>query len=224
MRRRTFLKSSGLALTGAALRPVFAADSASEEQIGIGIIGTGVRGKQLMAFLTEMPQFRIAGYCDVLPFRLREARARAPDGAGAKEYADYRYMLEDDAVDAVVIASHFSAHLPMAMNALDAGKHLYCEKTMVKGVDETLSLVRKARENPQLTFQTGFQLRSSALYEKAAGMIERGDIGAVVAVACQWNRNGDWRRPVPDPKWERLVNWRMYREYSSGLAAELSSH
>ena len=55
-------------------------------------------------------------------------------------------------------------------------------------------------------------------------MIARGDVGDVAAVQCQWNRNGSWRRPVPDPKWERQINWRMYREYSGELVAELSAH
>lgn len=221
MRRRVFLKSSGVALTGAAFAPVLADVTGGAEQIGIGIIGTGVRGKQLMTFLRDMPRFRIAGYCDVLPFRLHEAADLVPAG---RQYTDYRYMLEDDGIDAVVIATHFSAHFPIAMDALDAGKHVYCEKTMVKGIEETKSLVAKAVDRPGLVFQTGFQYHTSPLYRTAADMIARGLIGPVVFVDCQWNRNGDWRRHVPDPKWERQVNWRMYREYSSGLVAELSSH
>lgn len=208
-------------MLGSAVLPRAFADPASGPRIGIGIIGSGARGQQLIGFLNEMPQFDVAAYCDVLPFRLDEARAQLP---GARAYADYRHLLEDRKVDAVVIATHLSAHFSIAMDALDAGKHVYCEKTLTKGIDESLSLARKARDNSRLTFQTGYQFRSSALYERAAEMIARGVIGPVIAVNCQWNRNGDWRRPVPDPKYERLINWRMYREYSSGLVAELSSH
>lgn len=222
MLRRAFLKSSGLALTGAAVSPVFAAGERRARKIGIGIIGIGVRGKQLMELLRHMPQFHIAGYCDVLPFRLDEARGEAP--AGARPCTDYRSLLDDNDIDAVVVATHFSAHFPIAIDALDAGKHVYCEKTMVKGIEETKSLVAKAGDRPALVFQTGFQYHSSPLYRKATDMIARGLIGTVVSVDCQWNRNGNWRRPVPDPKWERLINWRMYREHSSGLVAELSSH
>ena len=55
-------------------------------------------------------------------------------------------------------------------------------------------------------------------------MIKLNEIGKITSFECQWNRNGDWRRPVPDPSLERLINWRMYKEYSGGLVAELCSH
>ncbi len=57
-----------------------------------------------------------------------------------------------------------------------------------------------------------------------AGLVRSGAIGAISNVECHWNRNGDWRRKAPSPEYERQVNWRMYREYSGGLVAELSSH
>ncbi len=55
-------------------------------------------------------------------------------------------------------------------------------------------------------------------------MVQNGYIGKVTGLDCQWNRNGDWRREVPDPKYERIINWRKYREYSLGLLGELSAH
>ena len=55
-------------------------------------------------------------------------------------------------------------------------------------------------------------------------MIQAGEIGKVSSIQAQWNRNGNWRRPVTNSKYERQINWRMYREYSYGLTAELSSH
>jgi predicted dehydrogenase len=72
--------------------------------------------------------------------------------------------------------------------------------------------------------QVGLQRRSSVLYNVAMEMVRKGAIGKVMFVRAQWHRNNDWRRPVPDPKYERLINWRMYREYSGGLLAELASH
>ena len=74
------------------------------------------------------------------------------------------------------------------------------------------------------TFMVGHQYRYMPLYFKVADIIRNGYIGQVTNVYIQWNRNGDWRRPVPNPKFERQVNWRMYTEYSGGLTAELHSH
>ncbi|MEP4948877.1 MAG: Gfo/Idh/MocA family oxidoreductase, partial [Flavobacteriaceae bacterium] len=79
-------------------------------------------------------------------------------------------------------------------------------------------------EASNLVFQTGHQYHSSKLYVHVVDLIKKGKIGKIQAFECQWNRNGNWRRPVPSPELERVVNWRMYREFSGGLLAELCSH
>ncbi len=222
MRRREFIAAGGAILAGATLGGSLARAGAPSDTIRTGVIGAGVRGQQLMDAMSRLPGFHVAAYCDVLPFRLEEARQFADRDAYGT--ADYRRILDDPSVDAVCIATTFSEHYRVAMDALDAGKHVYCEKTLVKGIDESLALKSRADESPHLIFQTGFQYQSSPLYRRAIELVRNGDIGDVAAIACQWNRNGDWRRAVPDPRWERQINWRMYREYSSGLVAELSAH
>jgi predicted dehydrogenase len=72
--------------------------------------------------------------------------------------------------------------------------------------------------------QVGHQYRYSPLYYRVKQMIKQGYLGKVTQIDCRWDRNGSWRRPVPEPSLERKINWRMYREYSGGLAAELLSH
>ncbi len=194
----------------------------ANDRIGIGVIGTGVRGKLLMKHMRKVPMLKLEAYCDVLPFHLEDAGSRVD--SAARPYSDHRKLLDNKDVTAVIIATHFSEHQRVALDALDAGKHVYCEKTMTKGIAGTQQVFDAARDRPDQVFQTGYQYRSSPLYNAAASMIANGDIGPITAINCQWNRNGNWRRPVPDPKWERQINWRMYREYSSGLVAELCSH
>ena len=220
MNRRQVLQAGG-AMAAAGLAPSITRGAAPGDDIRVGVIGTGVRGGQLIGFLNELPQFHVAAVCDVLPFRLDEARMLVPEAAAVN---DYRRILDDADIDAVVIATTFSEHGQIALDALDAGKHVYCEKTMAKGIDPALEVASSAGLKPGQIFQTGFQYHSSPLYRRAAAMIDQGEIGDVVAVDCQWNRNGDWRRQVPDAKYERQINWRMYRAYSSGLVAELSAH
>jgi len=217
MERREFLCASAAAAAALGAAPVLASG-----RIGIGVIGTGIRGQQLADLLNASDAFDVVAICDVLPFRLQEARQKLPGSAAA--YSDYRQLLADRRVDAVIVATHFSGHYAVVMDALDAGKHVYCEKTMIKGIPETRRVVSAATDRPRQIFQAGFQYRTSPLYLKAAKLIAEGHIGQVAAIDCQWNRNGDWRRPLPDPSLERQVNWRMYREYSGGLAAELSAH
>jgi len=193
----------------------------TKKTVNIGIIGTGSRGGGLMPIINEIDGLEVTACCDVIPFRLQNAMKKVSDKA--KAYTDYRALLNDKNVDAVLIAAPFSEHSQMALDALDAQKHVYCEKTMVKGYDAIKKLIHKASASP-MHFQTGHQYHSSRLYTHVVDLIQNGKIGKISAIVCQWNRNGDWRRPVPSPEWERAINWRMYREYSGGLVAELCSH
>jgi predicted dehydrogenase len=221
MKRRDFLITGGAIAASVGLGPALANTRPPTDRIGLGIIGVGSRGKQHFKFLQDVPMLKLVANCDVLPFRLNEAKTAEP---GVRAYSDYRNLLDDKDVDAVIVSTTFSEHHPVVLAALDAGKHVYCEKTMTKGIAETREVFDAAQKRPGQIFQTGFQYRTAPLYEAAASLIASGEIGQITAVYCQWNRNGNWRRPVPDPKWERQVNWRMYREYSSGLVAELCSH
>jgi len=132
--------------------------------------------------------------------------------------------LADKRVDAVIIALPLYLHYAVAAAALDAGKHVYLEKTMTYNSLEALLLEEKVKQHPTLTFQVGFQYRYFALYHKIAEILEQKWLGDVMQYECQYHRNSDWRRPVSDPKLERQINWRMYREYSGGLMAELCAH
>ena len=224
--RRKFLKNTSLALSGILLAP-YALDatanlkwSAIDKKIRVGIIGTGARGTGHIKLIEKIDNLQVVACSDIIPFRLTSA---LKDTANAKGYEDYRGLLEDKNVDAVIIATPYGMHGKMAINALEAGKHVFCEKTMVRGFEETQMVLDKVRNGDRI-FMTGHQHRSSPLYQRVKTIIDSGQIGDLVAIDCQWNRNTDWRRPVPDKKWERMINWRMYREYSGGLVAELLSH
>ncbi|REE01559.1 Gfo/Idh/MocA family oxidoreductase [Marinoscillum furvescens] len=219
--RRTFLKTGVLAAGGAmALPSMLSAMSFGKERVRLGVIGTGQRGTGLINLANKIEGLDVVACADVIPFRLEHALKLAP---GAKGYASHEGLLENKKVDAVIIATPLSTHDEIALAALDADKHVYCEKTMVKGIAETQAVITKAKATDKV-FQTGHQYHSSPLYNRALEIIRSGYLGEITAYECQWNRNGNWRRSVPDPKWERMINWRMYREYSGGLVAELMSH
>jgi len=132
-------------------------------------------------------------------------------------------MLKNKELDAVIICTPLHMHYQMAIDALDAGKHVYCEKTMTHTIDQAIKLAQKVRASKK-TFMVGYQLRCNPLHQEIKEMIAAGACGQITQVACTYNRNGDWRREVEDPENERLINWRMYWEYSGGLMAELCSH
>ncbi len=224
MKRRDFIVKGGLvtAAMGTSSTVVGKVFSQSpNDALNIGVIGTGDRGGGLIPFINQIPNFNVAACCDVLPFRLEKAVARAEGKATA--YKDYRKLLENKDLDAILVSTPLNTHSKIAMDAIDAGKHVYCEKTMAKGYDGISNLIDSAKSSKKI-FQTGHQYHSSRLYTHVVDLIKKGKIGKIAAIECQWNRNGDWRRPVPKPELERLINWRMYREFSGGLTAELCSH
>lgn len=225
MKRRSFIVKGGLVSTGILTSANMIAGIGKKlkanQTIQIGVIGTGDRGAGLTPFLNEIEGVNVAACCDILPFRLENGIKIA--GNQAIAYTDYHELLENKNIDAVLIATPFNTHSQIAIDALDAGKHVYCEKTMAKDLTGIKNLVQKASKSDKI-FQTGHQYHSSRLYSHVVKMIKSGEIGEVTAFECQWNRNGNWRRPVPDPSLERAINWRMYREYSGGMAAELCSH
>ena len=220
LRRRSFLKKGLLAGTGLMASYVPLPFGNQGRTLKVGVIGTGSRGTGLIRIMNRPGMMEVIGCADIIPFRLSEGLSLAP---GAKGYSSYEDLLADPVIEAVIIATPFSTHDEVALAALDAGKHVYCEKTMVKGIPQIQAVIDKAVSVDRV-FQTGHQYHSSPLYNKVREIIQEGYIGDITAIECQWNRNGDWRRPVPDPRWERMINWRMYREYSGGLVAELCSH
>uniref|UniRef100_UPI003F69B36A Gfo/Idh/MocA family protein n=1 Tax=Polaribacter sp. TaxID=1920175 RepID=UPI003F69B36A len=140
-----------------------------------------------------------------------------------KGYGNYKALLENKDVDAVIIATPFNTHSKIAIDAIDAGKHIFCEKTLAKGYHGIQQLINKTKESKTI-FQTGHQYHSSRLYTYVFDLIRQGKVGNISAFECQWNRHGNWRRKVPNPSLEKPINWRMYREFSGGLTAELCSH
>lgn len=223
MKRRQFINTA-VASAALAAMPSFVSAKTEPfdgEILRTGHIGTGRQGRKHLRNMVKLPGFDIRTLCDVLPFQLDEAKAMV--GPGIESVTDYRYLLDDPNIDAVIISTPFHLHAQPMLDALDAGKHVYCEKTLVMGHDQ-IKQVSKAVANTDRIIQAGYQHRYSDHLQEIVSLIDSGHIGRISKVKCQWNRNGDWRRPVPSPEYERAVNWRMYREYSGGLAAELSSH
>lgn len=223
MQRRSFVKTSALLGSGLLLGNQGFANLVADEIINVAMIGCGDRGKGVLSVIKSMPaKYKIKAYCDLLDFRLKETEKYVP--ADAKAIKDYHKVLDDKTIDAVFIATPLNEHFRIAKDAVLAGKHVYVEKTMTYNIAQALELKKLVKQYPNQVFQVGYQYRYSPLYFKVKDMIQSGYLGKVSQIDCRWDRNGNWRRAVPDPALERKINWRMYKEYSGGLAAELLSH
>ncbi|NDV67415.1 Gfo/Idh/MocA family protein [Dysgonomonas sp. 25] len=224
--RRNFLKKIGLVSAGTLLLSSPWLSAFSEEKhtgnsvVRIGIIGPGSRGRHLMGFLLNNPKAEITAICDIYQPSIDEALKKVPKAA---VYTDYRKLLEDKSIDAVVIATPLYTHCQIALDAFDAGKHVLCEKTIGFNIEECFKIYNKHKSTGKVFF-SGQQRLFDPRYIKAMEMIHAGTFGEIEAIRTFWYRNGDWRRNVPSPELERQINWRLYREYSKGLMTELAGH
>ena len=224
--RREFLKTLGVAGAGilAATSPWLSAFSevnhTAKDRCRIGVIGPGSRGQFLMGFLAQNPKADIVAIADIYQPSIDGALKIAPK---AKVYKDYRRLLADPEVDGVIVATPLNTHYGIVMDAFDAGKHVYCEKTIGYTMEECFNMYNRHLSSGRLFF-TGQQRLFDPRYIKVMDLVHQGTFGKISAVNAYWNRNGDWRREVPDPSLEKFINWRLYSESSRGIMSELGCH
>ena len=234
------MQSSALAAAAAPPRDVVVND-----KIQIGCIGTGARGQELMqALAANKGGHEIVGVCDAYKGRLERAVQRTM--GRAKIYDDYHQLLADPGIDAVVIATPDHWHRTMILDALKAGKDVYCEKPMTYTSPEGVDIIRAAETSGKV-LQVGSQGVSGSLQAKARELIQSGKLGQVTMIRAAYNRNtasGAWIYPIPPDaspatvNWdmfigpaqkrpfslERFFRWRCYQDYSGGIATDLFVH
>ena len=226
--RRDFLRGAAAAVAAAeAARPALGAPAllppaSIGTPVRYGFIGTGTEGCNLLRRLTTIPAGRCVATCDIYPPNLKKGVETI--GSSPQTFTEYRQLLERKDIDAVLIATPLYLHARMVVDALEAGKHVFVEKAMFFKDDEEGRIRNAAAAHPKQVLQIGLQRRFSGIYRAAVEMIRKGALGKVMFIRANWHRNSNWRRPVADPIYERLLNWRLYRDYSGGLMAELASH
>ena len=229
--RRRFLTA---ALPAASAARVLGAN----DRIRCGTIGTGGRGWYLTGRFKEFGA-EVAAVCDVYEPHLANGLKQA--SPGAKGYADYRRLLDDKSLDAVIIATPDFWHSKMAVDAVEAGKDIYLEKPMARTIGEGFRIVEAVRRTKRIA-QVGTQRRSYALYHEAKQVYDSGEIGTVRLVNTWWVNNQralippvlkgklDWDlflgsvapKIPPDPS--RFFNWLYFRDYAGGMLAGQGAH
>ncbi len=223
--RREMLKTAGT-VTAAAAATTLAAPHiqkvrAANNQVPFGVIGTGSRGSYLLEHLRNVDSGRCVAVCDIYEPNLKKGVTAA--GNNPQTYKDYRELLARQDIEAVLVVTPLYKHFPITKDALLAGKHVFCEKSLVFRPEEVHELRALHAERPKQVLQVGLQRRYSQFYNTAKQMIDKGMLGKVSHVYAQWNRNPGWRMNVDKNRGKESV-WRLFREFSGGLTAELGSH
>lgn len=230
--RRNFIGTAAAATAGAMLaRSAFAADAAPERKdatLRWGIIGTGNRGANThVQLLKDAPESKLVALCDVSPDRLKDAVDKA--GHPVEQYDDYQKLLANPDVNAVVIATPNLLHLEMLQAALQAGKHVLCEKPAGANPADAVAMLQAA-DNAKTVLMFGMQYRHVPRHKKIQELIDSGRIGKPKYLIQNCSR-GDWNLSpniwqYSDPKVNggKPGNWRFSYAATGGTLNEFSCH
>ncbi|MEA2062309.1 MAG: Gfo/Idh/MocA family oxidoreductase, partial [Gemmatimonadota bacterium] len=226
--RRDFIKHGSSMIAGAAGLTSFGAPAVLSAQnvnsrISLGFLGTGSRGCEIMRSIAGHDEFLVTDICDIYPPHLEEGRKYAGNDK-VRAWKQWEKVLEQKDVDAVVVATPLFLHVPMSIASLEAGKHVLSEKSMgltMKQLNQMLANVKKHKDKVYLV---GYQSRLDDCLIEAKRLVEAGSIGQVTQFYVHFDRNETWKREGIDPEWERVLNWRLYKEYCGGLLTEVITH
>ncbi|MDG1571123.1 Gfo/Idh/MocA family oxidoreductase [Robiginitalea sp. M366] len=256
--RRNFLKKAGLATAGLATGPYLMAAHGqtrpltrlagqapmANDHIQLGLIGCGIQGIYDTRSALEVPGVTLTAVCDLYTGRLE--RATELWGEGLFLTQDYRELLARPDIDAVIVATPDHWHKRIVIDALEAGKAVYCEKPMVQQAAEGHEIIAAERKTGGI-LQVGSQGMSSLGNEKARELYQAGAIGEIVMLDMyndRYSAEGAWQYPIPPdanpdtvdfdtflgraPKRPydntRFFRWRNYRDYGTGVAGDLFVH
>ena len=195
--RRSFLSSTAASVAAAgALRPspASARVQGANDRVRVAVIGTGRQGQTVMRGHLPLDDVEIATLCDVYGPNLERAAALAPKAAKVK---DFRQVLDDKAIDAVVVGTPDHWHALMTVMACQAGKDVYVEKPTSVAIAEGRKMVEAARKYNRVV-QVGTQQRSAKHFQQAARLVQDGGIGKIASIRC-WNVGNQYPEGIGNP-------------------------
>jgi predicted dehydrogenase len=244
--------AAAVTATGWAKSPAYALAPArvigANDRVNIGHIGVGgMGGGHTRMIKNQLQSLNLAqvAVCDIYKPRLENA-AKTTGVSSAKSYHDYRKLLEDKDVDAVIIATPEHWHAIQAVEAMEAGKHVYLEKPMCRYPEEAWKIY-DAQKKTKVKLQVGSQGCTNVKWHRIRDLIQQGKIGKLLWAQggyCRQNPAGEWNYSIdegaspdnldwqaflgPAPKRafdkERFFRWRKYWDYSAGIVTDLWPH
>jgi predicted dehydrogenase len=193
--RRDVVKAAGVVTAVAAVAnlegaPAILKVHAASDQMKYGMIGAGGRGSYLLKHLTKVDNGHCVAVCDFDAEKLDKAAATS--GTIPTKYKDYRELLSDKNVEAVLITVPLFEHYEVTKDALLAGKHVFCEKSLVFKPEELHALRALVPQYPKQVLQVGLQRRYSKFYQLAKELVDKGVLGDVTHIEAMWHRNPGW--------------------------------
>lgn len=224
MTRRAALAGGGLLLSKS--RTAFSAQANS--QVALGIIGTGGRGRYVGTIFANDPRVRVAALCDIYHDQIDRAKTEIPGTERVPAFKNYQDLLARTDLDAVLIATPVFLHPEHFEAAVEARKHIYCEKPAGADVAGVKRLVRAAkRADASKVVQFGFQQRFSPEYLAALDILRSGQLGELLLMRSDWMLGGAALRAFQSPypaEEQHIRHWGAFRETSGDFIVEQDCH
>jgi predicted dehydrogenase len=238
--RRQLLRGAAITATAASYSRILGAN----DRMNLGLIGAGDRGQFDMSQFLLHKDVSLTAVCDVYADKIDQVKSKAaPD---AKGFKDHRKLLEVKELDMCLVATPDHWHTRCAIDALNAGKDVYCEKPLTLKIEEGPLVVKAARVNNRVC-QVGMQQRSGKHYLQAkAEYFDTGKLGKITLARTWWHGNGyhlrkapaslqtqpsnlDWAHFLGPLKWrdydpQQYFNWRAYLDFGGGQVTDLFTH
>jgi myo-inositol 2-dehydrogenase/D-chiro-inositol 1-dehydrogenase len=224
--RRGFIGGGTLSAAGLTIvSPQAVRGTQANSKVTFGLIGVGGRGTYDASILQNDPRAQVTALCDLFDDRI-EAGAQKLKIEKPAVYKDFEKLLAAPDLDAVLIATPPFEHPRMLEAAIQARKHVFCEKPMGVDLEGCKRAIRAGRRvDPKKCVSVGFQQRYGPVYLEAYKRIQEGQIGTLANARGFWIANDPFRRvPYDDPKIEKLRNWFCYRDYSGDFIVEQDCH
>jgi predicted dehydrogenase len=196
-------------------------DEVPATPVNIAMIGLGKHGRSLLSTLSLMEGANVSHICDSYENIHGRAQELAPKAAAGTEY---KKVLDDKNVQAVFVATPSHLHKQIVLDALQAGKHVYCEAPLAVTVDDAKAIATAAKAATSQTFHTGLQYRANKQHHHVLQFIRGGALGKVCSGRAQWNRRTTWREKAATDERQKDLNWRLDKNTSAGLIGELGIH
>ena len=241
--RRQFVRSAAAATAGVWLAGCVSSTPrklSANDKLNIGIIGTGNRAR---SNISGVDQENIAALCDIDDNFLAAAKEKYPQ---ARVYNDFRKLLEQKDLDAIVISTADHTHAVATAAALRLGKHVYCEKPLTHTVYEARAIAKLAARNKELATQMGTQIHATENYRRVVELVQSGAIGQVEEchVWCEKSlanseRPTDTPLIPPNVHWDLWLgpaparpyhpeyhpkNWRHWWDFGEGILGDMACH
>ena len=223
--RRNFLTAGTAAATFSIFSPQVVRSYQANSKIAVGLIGSGNRGSYDAGIVNADPRAQVTALCDLFDDRIERATATIK-AVKPVVYKDFEKLLASPSIDAVFIATPPFEHPRMFEAAVQAKKHIYCEKPAgvdLEGVQRVIAAGKTADPKKNIAF--GFQQRYGPVYLEAYRRLKDGSIGDLSNARGFWIDKDPFKRiPYDDPKTEKLRNWFAYKELSGDIIVEQDCH